>query len=1437
MKKTKAQLIAELERLESCLAGLESASSNQEAFQPSLHISDEFCRCMADGSPIPAFVISTDHTIVFWNQALAELSRLPATTMIGSREQWRAFYDKERPCMADLLIDGDHDAIQKWYAGKGSKSELVADAYEATDFFPALGDNGRWLRFTAALLRDVTGTVLGAIETLEDVTDRRRAEDGLRLRDSLNQQLLSISDFRQKLNIITTMIVESFGADFARIWLTGDGDLCAQGCIHASVTEGPHVCRDRSRCLHLMVSTGRYTHIDGSHQRVPLGCYKIGRVASGDEPKFLTNDVTHDPRIHDHDWARALGLVSFIGYRIRSGEGAPLGVLALFSRRAISSEEETLLQDIANIASHVIQAGLAEEALQKSEEKYRGLIETTDTGYVILDQQGNVLDANPKYVSLAGFESLEEIRNRNVLEWTADHIKPQNFEAIKQCMEQGFIRNLEIEYVHTDGTHVPIEVNATVVKTYTGTTILSLCRDITERKQAEEALRKSGQRFRAMIEYGNDVIVVVNQEGVLCYESPSVERLLGYGANELFGMNAFDFIHPDDLAGTLSAFLEVLQEPGRVRRAEYRFRHKNGSWRVHEGIGCNLLDEPAIKGVVINSRDITERKQTEESLLRSEERFQQVAENAQEWIWEVDTDGLYTYVSPTVERILGHRPEEIVGKMHFYDLFHPENREEMKSAALRVFAEKQSFREFPNRNVHRDGREVWLLTSGIPMLDEAGNLAGYRGVDADITERKRAEESLRHMLDLQSAILNNAAYMLISTDNEGVITTFNPAAERALGYTSEECIGKLTPIVLHDPDEVAERARTFSAELGVTIDPGFEVFVAKARRKLPNEYEWTYIRKDGLRFPVLLSVTALCDPQGNITGFLGMASDITERKQAEEIKHHSERRTAIMNEIAQVFLTVPDAEMYGEILSILIRVTNSPYGIFGFIEENGDLVIPSLTKGIWQECQVSGKSFVFPPDTWGDSLWGRAIRERRTFCSDGPFHTPPGHLAINTFLAMPVTFGEQAIGLLALANRSGGYAEEQKRFLEDIAKYISPILHARLARDQQERGRRIAEEQLRQSQKMESVGRLAGGVAHDFNNLLTAILGYVELSMSKIQDLEPEVSEWLTEVQRSAERARDLTWQLLAFGRKQALHMRTLDLNELILGLMKMLTRLIGEDIHVVTNLEPVPGTIRGDQSQLEQVLLNLAINARDAMPQGGRLTIETSNVLLDKAYAATHMDVHPGAYVMMAVSDNGCGMDAGTLAKIFEPFFTTKEVGKGTGLGLATVYGIVKQHNGHVSVYSEVGHGTTFKVYLPRIVTTEEGDPASLPAESATRGVETILLVEDDAAVRKLAAGMLSSLGYHVIEAQDGPDAVQIAARHETIHLLLTDVIMPGMSGQQVFDTVALTHPGIKVLYMSGYPANIIAHQGALKEGVRLLQKPFTLQNLAAKIREALIN
>jgi PAS domain S-box-containing protein len=385
--------------------------------------------------------------------------------------------------------------------------------------------------------------------------------------------------------------------------------------------------------------------------------------------------------------------------------------------------------------------------------------------------------------------------------------------------------------------------------------------------------------------------------------------------------------------------------------------------------------------------------------------------------------------------------------------------------------------------------------------------------------------------------------------------------------------------------------------------------------------------------------------------------------------------------------------------------------------------------------------------------------------------------------------------------------------------------------------RRALEQQLRQSQKMEAVGRLAGGIAHDFNNLLMVISGYSEFLLERLGS-EPQLRAPAQEIASAAERASSLTRQLLAFSRKQMLAPRIVNLNDVASENLKMLTRMIGEDIDLVW----VPGAslwaVRADAGQVDQVIMNLAVNARDAMPSGGKLTIETSNVTLDEDYVRLHTPLRPGEYVMIAISDTGAGMDAETQSHIFEPFFTTKGT-KGTGLGLSTVYGIVKQSGGYIWVYSELSKGTTFKIYLPRVAAS--GEPAMqvvAPVEisRAEPGTETILVVEDEANLRYLARQFLEKQGYKVVEAADGAVAMQIAVAHEgVIHLLLTDVIMPGMNGRELAQRISEIRPNIKILYMSGYTENVVGHNGTLDAGVRLLQKPFNLRDLKSKVREVL--
>jgi PAS domain S-box-containing protein len=382
--------------------------------------------------------------------------------------------------------------------------------------------------------------------------------------------------------------------------------------------------------------------------------------------------------------------------------------------------------------------------------------------------------------------------------------------------------------------------------------------------------------------------------------------------------------------------------------------------------------------------------------------------------------------------------------------------------------------------------------------------------------------------------------------------------------------------------------------------------------------------------------------------------------------------------------------------------------------------------------------------------------------------------------------------------------------------------------------RKHLEEQFRQAQKMEAVGRLAGGVAHDFNNLLTAIIGYSQLALARLHREDPLRRE-IDEIEQAGQRAAGLTNQLLAFSRRQVLQPQVLDLNAVVANLGKMLERLIGEDIMLVTTLAPDIGFVKADRGQIEQIIMNLAVNSRDAMPDGGRLTIETFNADLDESYTAEHIDARPGPNVVLAISDNGCGIDKETQSNIFEPFFTTKELGKGTGLGLSTVYGIVQQSGGHIGLYSEPGIGTTFKIYLPRL---EEGDQKheSGVKQESFEGSETVLLVEDEDSVRELARRILEAYGYAVLEASGSDNALRVCEAHEgRIDLMLTDVVMPGASGRELAQLIAIRHPEISVLYMSGYTDDAIVQHGVLGADTPFLQKPFSPVALARKVRETL--
>jgi two-component system, cell cycle sensor histidine kinase and response regulator CckA len=457
-------------------------------------------------------------------------------------------------------------------------------------------------------------------------------------------------------------------------------------------------------------------------------------------------------------------------------------------------------------------------------------------------------------------------------------------------------------------------------------------------------------------------------------------------------------------------------------------------------------------------------------------------------------------------------------------------------------------------------------------------------------------------------------------------------------------------------------------------------------------------------------------------------------------------------------------------------------------------------------------------------------------------------LAIHSALLIALRVQGRSIGVLSLGRHEPelpSFDEHDRDLAQALADHAAlAIANARLFRATQhelseraraERALQRAEEQLAHAQKMEDVGRLAGGVAHDFNNLLTVVLSYAEMILTDLRPDDPLRAD-VGAIKEAGERGADLTRRLLAFSRRQALEPKALDLNQTLTGMETMLRRLLGADVALTVLPSPGLAAVKADPGQLERVVMNLAVNARDAMPAGGELTIETANVELDEAFSRDHHGVEPGPYVLLAVSDTGQGMDKATQARIFEPFFTTKERGKGTGLGLATVFGVVRQSGGHVWVYSEVGRGTTFKIYFAR-ADGALGLPSQPPASGAhARGSETILLVEDDETVRAVAGSALRRNGYHVLEAPNGGEAHLICERYPaTIHLLLTDVVLPYMSGRELAERATVLRPAMNVLFMSGYPDEAVVHRGILLGGVAYLQKPLTPSTLLRKVREVL--
>jgi PAS domain S-box-containing protein len=782
-------------------------------------------------------------------------------------------------------------------------------------------------------------------------------------------------------------------------------------------------------------------------------------------------------------------------------------------------------------------------------------------------------------------------------------------------------------------------------------------------------------------------------------------------------------------------------------------------------------------------RDTAGIQRAEVVQIKTEKKHLDILEKVDVALFELDLKGNMVNFNDVVSRKLGYSREELLG-MNFRVYSRPEDLAYVKGVYNEIYRTGKPKTMVDIIIKAKDGSQIFVEQSISLKRNQSGEPVGFQTVARDITERILVEHALMESEEKYRTILDSMEEGLFENDLEGNYTYVNDAACRLVGYERSEMIG-MNYRKLFAPDKAESIYKIFN-DIYRTGEP-----------RMLLDYE--VLRKDGSVRIHQANAALMRDSSNRPTGFRLLVRDVTKLKKAEEALRQSEEKYRMMAENVYDMIWTMDLNL------TCTYVSPSVFRITGYTP---------------QEYQKKPANEMVTPASFDAMM---------KIYSEELARDQDGNAVPNRSRTME----------LELVRKDGSpvWVEVSAAFTRDEKGRITGILGVTRdisERKESERERARLEEQLAQAQKMESVGRLAGGVAHDFNNMLSVILGYAELIKLNLPEGD-QLSADIAEIEKAATRSRDITRQLLAFSRKQIISPVTVDLNGLIRGIEKTLFRLIGEDIDLKFSPQEDPCNIKFDPAQMEQVLINLAVNARDAMPNGGKLSIETRKTYLDEAYCKTHTELSPGHYVLLTVSDDGAGMSRETLQHVFEPFYTTKETGRGTGLGLATVYGIVRQNNGFVNVYSEPGKGTIFKIYIPRSMDEREVLKQA-GEEIIPSGSGTILLVEDDEMVRDMTTGMLEKIGYTVIPTGDPSEALRLC-EDDSVHidLLMTDVVMPGMSGKDLRDRIAAKHPEIRVLFMSGYTSNVIVHRGVLEEGVHFMQKPFSMGDLARNVRNAL--
>ncbi len=1012
-----------------------------------------------------------------------------------------------------------------------------------------------------------------------------------------------------------------------------------------------------------------------------------------------------------------------------------------------------------------------EKARQESEAFSRSVFDAAPDAILVADTEGRFFEANPAACALYGY-SRDQILGMSAADFGGKSYS-EELSGKNRFPAEG---SIEATLRGRDGKDLALELAFARVSYAGKAAVMSSARDVSPRRAAELSLRASEQRYRSLVATVSDIIWEVDLQGRYKYISQKVKDLLGYEPDDVIGHTLFEFMSEEEVLLTRKQLEEFVADPRPFSGLLSKSRSSDGSMVVLESSGVPAFGpEGSLEGFWVCTRDVTARTRAQETIRYHADLLDRISDAI------ISTDAQFRILSwnRAAEAIFGWTADEVMGKTS-PELLRTEygslTREQML-ATLRA----NGFWGGEVIQYAKSGAPVDIYENVTPLLDPAGTFNGMVSVNRDIAGRKRAEEALRASEMRLRTIFEASMAGIVLLNTEGTITFANQRMADMFKCPLEKLVGSDYYDHVHPQDDNSSRQ-------------ALEALLAGEADSLSAERR--YICADGSEFWGIVSSRRIMDPNGRLTSVISSVTDFTELRNAEEALRRSEEHHR------STFVNAPFGIVRSTAEGRLIAANPAFARILGY-ESPDDLLDAMEGRGM------------------GQVVYESPVERQRiveTVLNKGGWqHFAEIHM-------------RRRNGTIAITNISSRLDVSSRGAVVELESFVEDITERKRAEEEREK----LQAQFQQAQKMEAVGRLAGGIAHDFNNLLTVILGYCDLSMDRTLNEDPS-RRYLAGISDAARRATGLTSQLLAFSRKQILQPKLIDLDDLLSRMADMLRRLIGEDIELRVLRTRDLWRVNADPGQIEQVVMNLAVNARDAMPDGGTLTLETANVGLDASYTREHVEAKEGSYVLLAVSDSGQGMDAATMAKIFEPFFTTKEVGKGTGLGLATVYGIIKQSGGNVACYSEPGRGTTFKVFLPKAPegVGKEGMRAGSEAP-VMGGSETILLVEDDDMVRRLAELLLEEAGYTVLPARGGSEAILLLADSRTApSLLITDVVMPGMDGRKVAQEITSRCPGLPVLYLSGYTEDAIVHRGVLDPGVQFLPKPYTKETLLRKVRE----